>query len=147
VGAVIGWLLAVFAILSAGAGHGTYYPAAFFFGPLCVIWFLRIPNAPDWITGALAVITPFVYGGYALIVLHGITRHRGWRYAAWVLGIHWVGVAIATVLVYRDENGFSSTARILATAGPLIFFQFIAFALVHFSLWRILHEARSAGRD
>jgi hypothetical protein len=109
--------------------------------------FLSIPNVPNWIVAALSVATPFLYGVYALLILEEIVKGRAWQYAGWVLGVHWLGVAIAAVLVYRDENGFFYTLHVIGTAAPLIFLELAFFALAHWLLWRVVREARSAGRD
>jgi hypothetical protein len=81
VGAAIGWLLAFFAIWSAGAGHGTYYPAALFFGPFCVLWFSMWWLAGDWLITALLIATPLLYGFYSLLLLRGSVRGRPLRFA------------------------------------------------------------------
>jgi hypothetical protein len=96
VGLVIGGVAACVALAAAGAGHGSYLPAALLF-PFSML----IASAVGTVNPGIVVLALAQYPVYGAAVIGKAKSSK----VAWltVVGLHFVGAAVSLLVVQRSE--------------------------------------------
>ncbi|MBI1746625.1 MAG: hypothetical protein HYR55_08560 [Acidobacteria bacterium] len=118
----IGVALAVFAVILAGTGHGSYWPMRLFFAPL-----FSGPVLVELVAG------PLLYGAYAALLVLGKQIDWGMRVFVIIVILHYACLGLALFVV--DEE-FSYLEKVWKAMPLYAVGAALTFMAAHWLGWR-----------